>query len=107
MCMSDNAAARRRIRVTFNLTKSADMNNTNLSDAEFTAAMTKERAQQILFEAMVEHVHVTDDPLLREALETLCPHTRYVYGGSMGAVCEVCGLMPPEESPCNPEPLAP
>ncbi len=58
--------------------------------------MTKDQAQQILFDAMVDHVHVTDDPELREALETLCPHTQYVHGGSMGDVCAVCGLMPPE-----------
>ena len=26
----------------------------------------------------------------------LCPHPSYVHGGSMGEVCSVCGLMPPD-----------
>lgn len=26
----------------------------------------------------------------------LCPHPSYIHGGSMGDVCSVCGLMPPD-----------
>ena len=31
-----------------------------------------------------------------EAVSILCPHPSYVHGGSMGDVCSVCGLMPPD-----------
>jgi hypothetical protein len=58
--------------------------------------MTKAEAQHIILDSVVELVRATDNPLLWEALYTLCPHLEYIHGGSMGLVCSVCGAMPPD-----------
>ena len=37
-----------------------------------------------------------EDTMVWEVIALLCTHPSYVHGGSMGEVCSVCGLMPPD-----------